>query len=63
MDHVHKQCDFTAINPSGTTGYQHCRCGATRRVEKGKADVGWHTCKLCTHPWGLDAKEPEATNE
>lgn len=30
-----------------------CECGATRRVYADRPPETWHTCKLCTHPWGL----------
>jgi hypothetical protein len=31
-----------------------CECGATRIVSlHPRIYQEWHTCKLCTHPWGL----------
>lgn len=47
--HVH-----APVKPPMPDAYTECcECGATRRVEHGKPPEAWHTCKLCTHPWGL----------
>ena len=44
--------------PSGTV-QQICECGASRYLVKGVAQP-WHTCALCTHPWGLPALQIRA---
>lgn len=33
--------------PLSGTGIAVCECGATRRVEQGKATEEWHACPLC----------------
>lgn len=33
--------------PLTGTGIAVCECGATRRVEQGKAVEDWHSCPLC----------------
>lgn len=33
--------------PLTGTGVAVCECGATRRVEQGKAIEEWHACPLC----------------
>jgi len=44
--------------PLSGTGISVCECGATRRVEQGKAVEEWHACALCVGKAFL-----EATNE
>lgn len=39
-----------AHHPIAGTGYQVCKCGATRRVDNGKAEGGWHVCASCVLP-------------
>lgn len=39
--------------PSTGTGWATCDCGATIRIEVGRPVGSWHTCELCTAPWGL----------
>ena len=45
--HVHTPA---SPRPQGTY-VDVCECGATRDVRNGMS--AWHTCHLCTHPWGL----------
>lgn len=33
--------------PLTGTGIAVCECGATRRMEQGKATEEWHACALC----------------
>jgi hypothetical protein len=30
-----------------------CECGATRENHPNESPGAWHTCNLCTHPWGI----------
>ncbi len=34
--------------PTAAVGYGACECGATMRVEMGKAIGQWHACKACS---------------
>jgi hypothetical protein len=38
--------------PASGTGYQVCRCGATRRLDNGRPFGGWHACALCVAGYG-----------
>lgn len=40
------------IPPSGH-GYATCDCGATLQYKAGQPVGDWHSCHLCTHPYGL----------
>lgn len=33
---------------------EHCECGATRSVERGRQPGPWHACALCQHLWAWD---------
>lgn len=58
-EHLHS-VEHVVQFPSGKT-QEICECGASRYVFRGQADA-WHTCKLCTHPWGLAEGQGEAMN-
>lgn len=34
-----------------------CMCGAARRKAIGTPPGEWHTCSVCTQPWGMEEKE------
>lgn len=52
-EHTHEM-QSTVNFPSGTR-IDVCECGATTRTyNRSEAPPKhWHTCVLCTHPWGL----------
>jgi hypothetical protein len=48
--HTHEIESVTYLT---TYRYVHCACGASRKEDlQGRPLEGWHTCVLCTHPWG-----------
>ncbi len=52
--HIHK-AEHT-VNCNDGIVYEVCNCGASRRYEaKYFKDniIPWHTCKTCTHSYGL----------
>ncbi len=52
MKHVHSVKHTAWINTH--CYYEICDCGATRKLDKTtKSDSPWHTCRLCTHAYGL----------
>ena len=48
----HEHCATHVSRIDGGVVYEVCDCGATRRIEPGKPAPSWHTCELCTHPYG-----------
>lgn len=54
MEHKHK-AEHRSVTNSGTLT-EVCACGATRvsGVKDTKRGT-WHTCRRCTHPWGIVA--------
>lgn len=52
MRHAHAAEHVTRLD--GGTVYEVCACGATRvsRPTDRPSELRWHTCVLCTHPWG-----------
>jgi hypothetical protein len=50
-EHTHAP-EHSVRFPSGRV-QDICECGASRITDaKGRVE-SWHTCRLCTHPWGL----------
>lgn len=54
--HRHKAAHFSRTH-NGTT-YEVCDCGAVKRTPDGERAAKWHTCALCTHPYGLEKPAP-----
>jgi hypothetical protein len=55
-EHTHEP-EHSVRFPSGRV-QDICECGASRITDaKGRVEMtktgAWHTCHLCTHPWGL----------
>lgn len=51
VKHTHKTQHPVRITESELRT-EVCECGATRQTKHGERPKKWHTCTLCTHPWG-----------
>jgi hypothetical protein len=54
-DHEHEALR-SARYDNGTV-IEVCECGATRITLRDQQALPWHTCELCTHPWGLPKRQ------
>ncbi len=51
LGHTHEPASEMRMD---TYSVEICECGASRYVRKGVPEP-WHTCALCTHPYGMFA--------
>lgn len=54
-EHTHEPASSTRF-PSGRS-MNVCECGATQEVDQAGRAEPWHTCRFCTHTYGLPARE------